>query len=122
MQKCMPSKAAWKKLVLATAAADWHTIAQVGHDIKHSYILKQKLTKEQRHQLHQGLPAGFKKLDKDFHRYAGMLSHVAKEHDIELVNYYIYKMKETCSSCHSQYATDKFPGYKARNKHTGDHH
>ena len=111
-----------ESLVFATASADWKAIAEIGHNIKHSYILKQKLTKAQRHQLHTSLPDGFKQLDKKFHYYAGMLAHTAKEHDMELVNYYTYKMKESCSSCHSQYAKDKFPGFAAKNKHESGHH
>ena len=115
-------KSGMESLVLASVSGDWKKIASVGHQIKHSYILKQKLSDKQRHQLHEKLPAGFKQLDQKLHNYAGMLSHVAKEHDIELVNYYLYKMNETCASCHASYARDKFPGFNAKNKHASDKH
>ncbi len=120
-QEMQQIKGGMESLVFATVSGNWGKISSVGHQIKHSYIMKQKLTKKQRHELHDKLPMGFKQLDKKLHNYAGMLAHVAKEHDMELVNYYIYKMNETCASCHAQYASDKFPGFKANNKHAGDH-
>ncbi|MCJ8274058.1 MAG: hypothetical protein MJK04_32245 [Psychrosphaera sp.] len=121
-QEMQQIKGGMESLVFATVSGNWHKISSVGHQIKHSYIMKQKLTEKQRNELHQSLPMGFKQLDKKLHNYAGMLAHVAKEHDMELVNYYIYKMNETCASCHAQYASDKFPGFKAKNKHAGDDH
>jgi hypothetical protein len=121
-QEMQQIKGGMESLVFATVSGNWGKISSIGHQIKHSYIMKQKLTKKQRHELHDSLPAGFKQLDKKLHNYAGMLAHVAKEHDMELVNYYIYKMNETCASCHAQYASDKFPGFKAKNKHAGDDH
>lgn len=116
-QEMQQIKVGMESLVYANVSGDWKTISKVGHNIKHSYIMAQKLTKHQRHELHQSLPQGFKTLDKKLHYYAGMLSHVAKEHDGELVNYYIYKMNETCTACHAQYATHKFPGFLKNNKH-----
>ncbi|MFT4927222.1 MAG: hypothetical protein ACI8WB_003328 [Phenylobacterium sp.] len=110
-------KMGMESLVFATVSGNWGQIAAIGQQIHHSYILKKKLTAKQRHELHQQLPAEFKRLDHKLHQYAKMLSHVAHERDIELVNYYVYKMNETCTSCHSRFVTDKFAGFKLGNKH-----
>jgi hypothetical protein len=58
-------------------------------------------------------------LDQRFHYYAGMLSHVAREGDMELANFFVYKMRESCSTCHANYAGARFPGFKRPNKHEG---
>ena len=98
-------------LVLSVSSGKWHEIEETGEKIKNSYILNKKLTKHQRHELQQALPEDFKQLDQKFHHYAGMLSHAAEQRDIELVNYYVYKMNEACASCHAKFAGEKFPGF-----------
>jgi len=89
-------------MVYAVASGDWELIAKTAKSIKHGFILKQQLTEQQRHELHEKLPHGFREKDHKFHYYAGMLSHVAEEKDIELVHYFIYKMNEACTACHSK--------------------
>lgn len=106
-------------LVFAMASADWQQLETTAANIQQGYIMKQTLSAEQKHQLHQGLPQTFKALDQRFHYYAGMLSHVARERDMELANFFIYKMNESCSACHAQYATTRFPGFSQPNKHKG---
>lgn len=106
-------------LVFAMASADWQQIEKTAANIQQGYIMKQTLSVEQKHQLHQALPQTFKTLDQRFHYYAGMLSHVARERDMELANFFIYKMNESCSACHSQYAVARFPGFGQPNKHKG---
>lgn len=110
-------KKGMESLVTSVATGDWNAIAETGHNIKHSYIINKRLTSEQKQELQKVLPAGFKALDKKFHYYAGMLSHVAKERDIELVHYYVSKMNETCISCHAQFASARFTGFTQRNRH-----
>ncbi|MDH5436612.1 MAG: hypothetical protein OEX83_07615 [Gammaproteobacteria bacterium] len=115
-------KKGMESLVFSIASGDWEKIAETGHQIKHSYIMKNKLTESQRHELHEKLPKQFREIDKKFHYYAGMLSHVAKERDSELVNYYFYKMNESCSSCHSQFVSNRFEGFRQGNKHEQHDH
>jgi hypothetical protein len=105
-------KGGMESLVLSTVSGKWGKIATIGQQIKQSYILSQKLSSEQHQQLAEQLPPGFKSLDDKLHHYAGMLAHVAQQQDIELVNFYIYKINETCSSCHSRFARDKFEGFR----------
>ncbi len=101
-----------ESLVLWVSSANWHEIETTGRSIQNSYILKSKLTKDQKQELHNVLPAEFKSLDKKFHHYAGMLSHVAEKKNMELVNFYIYKMNEVCTSCHSKFVANRFQGFE----------
>ena len=115
-------KKGMESLVFAMASGNWKQIQETGHRIKHSYIMKNKLTESQKHELHAKLPAQFREIDKKFHYYAGMLSHVAEERDIELVNFYFAKMNETCMSCHSKFVTNRFEGFRQGNKHEQHDH
>lgn len=98
-------------LVPAYASGNWSEIEDIGTKIERSYILKQSITDAQKTELHNSLPGSFIKLDQQFHYFAGMLSHAAKNKKPELVGFYISKLSESCVSCHSQYATHKFRGF-----------
>jgi hypothetical protein len=41
---------------------------------------------------------------------AGKLADQAEKKDSELQNFYFSRMLETCTSCHAQFAADRFPG------------
>ena len=90
-------------------SGDWTKIIPIAKKIENSYILKQNLTKEQMHELHSKLSNEFIELDQYFHYLAGMLGHAAKMEKPELVGFYFGKMNETCLSCHTKFATHKFP-------------
>lgn len=103
---------AMKDMFSAYISGDWETIADLSKKVEESFILKQKLTKHQMHELHEKLPKEFLKLDQQFHYYAGMLSHVAENEKAELVGFYFSKMQESCLGCHSQFATERFNRFK----------
>lgn len=96
-------------VIPAYAAGNWNEIETIAHNIKNSYILKQSLTDEQIHELHSSLPASFIEQDQQFHYYSGMLEHAASMRKPELVGFYFSKLNEACFSCHSQFATHRFP-------------
>jgi len=85
-------------------------VEHIAHSMKNSYILKQSITKEQVHELHSSLPESFLKMDKEFHYLAGMLAHTANRKKLELVNFYLSELTESCVGCHSEHATHRFPG------------
>jgi len=107
-------------VIQAYAAGNWNEIETIAHNIKNSYILKQSLTDEQIHELHTSLPALFIKQDQQFHYYSGMLEHAASMHKPELVGFYFSRLNEACISCHSQFATHRFPALTPE-KNTGEH-
>ncbi len=103
-------------LIPLIASGQWDGIAEIAKKMQNSYIMKQKMTQEQMHALHKSLPPAFIALDQNFHRSAGMLAHVAEEKKSELVNFYFYKLTESCGQCHSQYAQQRFPAFAEKSK------
>ena len=99
-------------LISAYASGNFGEIATVAGQIKNSYILKQAMSRQQRHELHQKLPNSFIHLDKQFHSYAGLLEEAARKNNGELVGFYFSKLVDSCSGCHSQHAKHKFPAFE----------
>jgi hypothetical protein len=87
----------------------WAEIGVIASKMEGSYVLKQSLSEEQMHELHSILPGAFIELDQQFHYLSGMLGHAAEMEKAELVGFYFSKMTEICVSCHTQYATHRFP-------------
>ena len=111
-----------KSILPAYVSGDLDGVARIANKIKNSYILKQKITNTQKHELKNKLPKSFLQSDKKFHEYAGMLEHVAKERHIELVGFYYSKLSESCVNCHSQHAIYKFQGLHKQSRQSNDHH
>jgi len=109
------------QLMPEVVSGNWKNIQDIGQKMHDSYILKQSLSKDQIQQLHRSLPEGFKRLDHQLHHSAGMMAHAAEKKNMELVNFYLYKVIETCVSCHSQYATDRFPQLTPKNNSKQQH-
>ncbi|MCO7226574.1 hypothetical protein [Pleionea sp. CnH1-48] len=109
-----------QSIIPAYISGDWEQIAKTAHKMKNSYILKQSLTDAQIKELHHSLPKSFLKQDHQFHYLAGMLEHAAKHKKPELVNFYFSEMNEACVSCHTDFATHRFPKLKKEEK--GHHH
>ena len=97
-------------------------VSKIAKNIEQSYILKQKLTVEQKKELQSTLPAGFKKIDQQFHYNAGMLSHAADRQKVELVGFYYSEVSKGCLSCHSNYAQERFGHIKPNDGVPGGHH
>ncbi|MCP5170095.1 MAG: cytochrome c [Hahellaceae bacterium] len=103
-------------IIPAYVSGNWSEIETTAKKIKNSYILKQRLTESQVKDLHSALPPEFFDKDQRFHYLAGMLEHAAKSEKPELINFYFSEMNESCASCHSVFATHKFPALKATEK------
>ncbi len=99
-----------RHLATAVSLGDWKSTAETAFKIRDSYILKQQLTGEQAHELHEKLPAEFLELDGWFHETSGKLAHAAHGHDAELVTFYYYRLLDGCVQCHAKFAPKRFPG------------
>jgi len=99
-----------QSLVPAIVSGNWEAVATTGEKLRDSFILQQELTPELVAELHRAVPAAFLEMDQSFHHSAGMLVHAAKKENPELVTFYYYKLTETCVSCHTKFATHRFPG------------
>lgn len=99
-------------IIGAYASGNFEEIAVVAGQIKNSYILKQNMSRQQRHELHQKLPRSFIHLDQQFHNYAGLLEEAARNNNDELIGFYFSKLVDSCSGCHAQHAKHKFPAFE----------
>ena len=104
---------AMKDIITANATGDSEKIAVIAQQIKDSFILKQGLTKQQKHELHSVLSADFIQQDQAFHYSAGMLAHAAEMKKPELINFYFGQLFEACSSCHKVHANHRFQQFSA---------
>jgi hypothetical protein len=111
-----------KAIIPAYTSGDLEQVAHIAEKMKNSYILKQEITSEQKHELMSKMPKSFLNLDHNFHDYAGMLEHVAKGKHTELVGFYFYKLTESCVGCHMQFASHKFPKFTEEATEHEDHH
>ena len=111
-----------QSLVPAIVSGNWKDAADSGEKIQHSYIMQQQLTPEQTTELHHSLPLAFQELDQSFHHSAGMLAHAAKTGNAEVVNFYFYKLMDTCVACHAKFAGYRFPGLATGAQHEVDRH
>ena len=109
-------------LIPAITSGNWQDVTGIGTHIQHSYIMQQQLTDAQMEELHQALPPAFLELDQSFHHSAGMLAHAAEMHNAEVVNFYFYKLTDTCVACHRKFAGDRFPGLAGDTDDTGHRH
>jgi len=115
-------KQGMQEIMTAYISGQWDVIAPIAKKMENSYVLRKNLSKNQMHELHSKLPSVFLELDDKFHYYSGMLSHVSEMKKVELIGFYYAKMSETCVSCHSLYATHKFPSFKSKTRHEAHHH
>jgi len=93
-------------------SANFEELSKEAIGIQNSFILKKKLTKEQKIELHSNVSNEFITLDKTFHATAGKLANAAEFEDIQEVNKYFTQMTNTCIKCHSTFATHRFPNFE----------
>jgi hypothetical protein len=121
-QEMTSVESAMKSLHSYLIAGEYDKVSKTATNIHNSFILKQKLTKAQGKELKTKLPPEFVAMDRAFHKQASMLAHAADNKNSELANFYVYKMTESCTSCHSAYAKHRFPSFAAKVAKTSAHH
>ena len=103
-------------IIPAYNSGDWSEIESTAKKMNNSYIMKQNLNESQIKELHAVLPRAFIERDQRFHYLAGMLEHAAKNKKPELINFYFSEMNESCVSCHTAFATHRFPALSSKEK------
>ncbi len=111
-----------KNIIPAYTSGNLPEVAKIANQIKSSFILKQHISEEQKHELHKKLPKDFIQKDQSFHKYAGMLEHVSREKHPELVGFYYSKLLESCVSCHTEHASHRFPALSGDSLEDEHHH
>jgi hypothetical protein len=92
-------------------SGEWEAVATRATRIRDSFIMKQKLSRQELAHLEEALPAEFLVLDEQFHHHADSLAKAAHRKDGELAAFYFYKMTEGCIGCHARFATHTFKGF-----------
>ncbi len=100
-------------LVIAVSAGKWDEISLISGKMEKGYIMRQKLTKEQREKFNSSLPDGYKKINNEFQKILSQMIGAAGVQDGLLVNSHFSRLNETCIRCHAKYAKKRFPGFKS---------
>ncbi len=100
-----------QQIVAALAAGDHAVVAKAAQQIHDSFILEKKLTDKDKHDLEAAVPPAFLYLDGAFHLMAAKLAESARHKDGDLQTYYFGRMIEMCQTCHSRFASDRFPAF-----------
>ncbi|MDZ7661896.1 hypothetical protein [Thiohalophilus sp.] len=120
-QEMQALKKAMAVLSQALPQGEWRSVAETAGQVHDSFIFQQKLTAKDRKTLHQALPEGFIRQDRAFHQQARKLQHAAESRDAELSLFYYSKMLESCVTCHSKFATHRFPSLAEGGSDHGGH-
>jgi len=99
-------------LSIAVPAGHWSDISKTAKIMNQGYLMKKKLSKKQWEEFYRSLPPGYREIDREFHKAAGLLEKAAGEQDVEGVNAYVCRLNESCVKCHSKYAKKRFSGFK----------
>ena len=121
-QEMISVEGAMKSIFTDLIAGNYEKVSENATKIHNSFILKQKLTKEQGKELRAKLSPEFVEMDGAFHKQASMLSHAADMKNSELAHFYVYKMIESCTKCHSNFAQHKFPAFATKVEKEVHHH
>jgi|SRR5690554_670333 len=122
IQEMVSIQQGMQDIIPAFASGNLSAIEKIAAQMKNSYILEQKLSDKQKHELHEKLSQAFIAKDQEFHKYAGMLEHVSQKKHTELVGFYYSKLLESCVSCHSAHATHRFPALTVSAEESAHHH
>lgn len=110
-EEMLSVKQSAKMILDGLLAGDHSMVATQAQQIHDSFILERSLTEQDKKDLMKAASPEFLKLDGEFHQTAGKLAQAAQHKDYELQRFYYSRLIESCQSCHSQHATDRFPTF-----------
>jgi len=86
--------------------------AELAQQIHDSFILRQSMTEEDKADFMRTVPQDFVAIDRAFHATAAELAQAARDSDRERQHAAFARMIESCTDCHAQFATARFPGFQ----------
>lgn len=99
-------------LIDANTRGETKEVAAQARAIHRNFILKQRLSEEQKQELRDSLPAEFFEIDRGFHNLALELARAAEARQAEEMGLLIGRMLGRCAECHGKYATNRFPSFE----------
>lgn len=109
------------KIPALLARGELYPVAVEAHQMQDSFVLKKKLTPEQKKKLHRELSPAFLQKDQRFHALAGKLHDAALAGDAELTAMFFGRLLESYISCHTDHASRRFPKLQSEAKATHHH-
>ena len=100
-----------KQILDGLIVGDHALVATQAQQVHDSFILARALTEQDKKDLMKAAPPEFLALDGAFHLTAKKLADAALQKDYELQRFYYSRLVDSCQTCHSQFATDKFPAF-----------
>lgn len=100
-----------RQILSALIAGDDARVAELAEQVHDSFILQQEMTPEDKVDLMAAVPEDFVQLDRRFHELSADLASAAGSGDLISQHESFGQMLEACTTCHSRYATDRFPGF-----------
>lgn len=113
-EEMLSVKQAMSQILHGLSIGDHAIVASQAQQIHDSFILAKNLTEKDKKDLLKAVPPEFLKLDGAFHGTAKKLVEAATQRDKELEAFYFGRLVDGCQSCHSRFATDKFPGFAGK--------
>ena len=110
IQEMQAISKAMGRIHTALVTGNHSIVASEAANIESSFVLKQKLSESQRHEIHSRLPQEFITADKAFHRLAGELARHARAGDIAAERETFEALSAACQSCHADFAARRFRG------------
>lgn len=110
-EEMLSVKQSAKMILDGLIVGDHSMVATQAQQIHDSFILARSLTEQDKKDLMKAAPPEFLQRDGEFHQTAGKLADAAMHKDYELQRFYYARLVESCQSCHSQHATDRFPAF-----------
>jgi hypothetical protein len=107
IERAMPA------LHAAVQAGELATVARLGDEIAGTFILRQKLTQQQRQELHHQVPRAFLHMDHRFHDEARWLADAARQAQPPHVADHYLALVTACTDCHARFAPAVQPALPA---------
>lgn len=101
---------AMKDVYSAIIRGNHDVVHKKGQAIHDSFILDQKLTKQDRKDLKSAVPKSFLKLDQRFHKQAEKLAEAGNEENTQKQKQLFDRMTDACVSCHTRFVNERFSG------------
>ena len=101
-------KSGMDEMLYAIISNDFQKVSKIARTIEHSYILKDKITEEQKKQLKESFPMKFFEYDMEFHETAQSLADFADFEDKKNVLEGYSNMIHQCVRCHESFAQFRF--------------
>ncbi|MCC7431483.1 cytochrome c [bacterium] len=117
-QEMVKIDSAMAKMTRYLAKGDFVQLRKTAQDVRNNFVLKSKLTLDEKKVMETKLSKKFKTMEANFYRHLAKLAEVAKRRDLELSHFYFDKVLKDCTNCHKNTTPEKFTNFFRKKKTT----